>query len=149
MPSPLPERYQHYAQPGPTARSAPVELYDERDPVVWVPSAEDPSRSVAVRRSALQPATPTPPRDLSPQPLLDPLAQRLLAGGVGSGVALWGGGQFLVGAGQLVSSLSGVGALLFFLALAGGRMLLARPVAGTRIEVHNHASWFGSNTTKM
>ncbi|MEU9273066.1 hypothetical protein AB0E04_48005 [Streptomyces sp. NPDC048251] len=75
------------------------------------------NRSVEVRRSALQPAIPTPPLDLSPQPLLVPLAQRLVAAGVGSGVALWGGGQFLAGAGQLASTLSGVGALLFCLAI--------------------------------
>jgi hypothetical protein len=145
----LPEHYQRYAQPGPMARPAVVELYDEADPIVHVPDPYDPNRSVAVRRSSLQPVAATAPRDLSPQPVLDPLAQRLLAGGVGSGVALWGGGQFLVGAGQLVSSLSGVGALLFFLALAGGRALLARPAGGTRIEVHNHNRGLGRSITNL
>jgi hypothetical protein len=43
------------------------------------------------------------------QQLIDPIAQRLLGGGVGCGVAGWGVGQFLAGVGQLVSALSGVG----------------------------------------
>lgn len=148
--SALPEQYQRYAHPGqrPTPAYA-VELHDETDPIVHVPDPYNPSRFVPVRRSHLRPATPTPPRDLAPQPLFDPLAQRFLAAGVGSGVALWGGGQFLAGAGQLVSSLSGVGALLFFLALAGVRAVLGRPQAGTRIEVHNHNRGFGRSTTRL
>lgn len=145
----LPEPYQRYAQPGPMSRPAVVELYGDADPVVHVPDPHDPNRSVAVRRSSLQPVAVPQPRDLSPQPLFDPLAQRLVAGGVGSGVALWGGGQFLAGAGQLVSSLSGVGALLFFLALAGGRVLLARPAGGKHVEVHNHVRGFGRSTTNL
>lgn len=150
MSSPLPEPYQRYAQPGTgPVRSARVELYDESDPIVLVPDPYDPNRSVAVRRSSLQPVAPTLPRDLSPQPLFDPVAQRLLGGGLGAGGALWGGGHFLAGAGQLVSSLSGVGALLFFLALAGGRAVLARPAGGTRIEVHNHVRGFGRSTTNL
>ncbi|HEY9353663.1 MAG TPA: hypothetical protein VIP28_10445 [Nocardioides sp.] len=156
--SALPERYQRYAPPigqrpvYPTAvyQPQPVEVYDEADPIVHVADPYDPSRSVAVRRSALQPAQPTPPRDLNPQPLLDPLAQRFIGAGVGGGVLLWGGGQFLVGLSQVVSALSGVGALLFFLALAGARTVLGGGRrGGTHIEVHNHARGFGRNHTHL
>lgn len=149
--SALPEQYQRYAQPTGQrlVRPAEIELYDDADPIVHVADPYDPSRSVAVRRSALQPVQPTPPRDLTPQPLFDPVAQRLLGGGVGGGVLLWGGGKFLVGASDFVSSLSGVGALLFFLALAGARAALVGGRGGTYIhnEQHTHIQqkWLGRN----
>ncbi|WP_406156945.1 hypothetical protein [Streptomyces canus] len=147
----VPERYQRYAQPVGhlPVQPAEIQLYDEADPIVHVPDPYNPNGSIAVRRSALHPATPTPPRDLTPQPLLDPTAQRYVGAGIGGGVLLWGGGQFLIGAGHLISSLSGVGALLFFLMLAGARTVLGGRQAGTRIEVHNHARGFGRNTTNL
>ena len=149
--SALPEQYQKYAAPHGQHITHPhaVELYDEADPIVHVADPYNPNRSIAVRRSALVPATPTPPRDLAPQPLFDPLAQRFITAGIGGGVLLWGGGEFLTGASHLISSLSGVGALLFFLALAGARTMLGGRQAGTRIEVHNHARGFGRNTTNL
>ncbi len=150
--SALPEQYRKYAAPPgqPVVHSYAVELYEEADPIVHVPDPYNPTAFVAVRRSQLQRATPTPPRDLAPQPLLDPVAQRFVGAGLGGGVLLWGGGQFLIGAGQFVSSLSGVGALLFFLALAGGRaMLSGGRRGGTRIEVHNHNRGFGRSTTTL
>lgn len=148
--SALPEQYQRYAAQGQRSiRPAEIELYEEADPIVHVPDPYNPTAFVAVRRSQLYPATPTPPRDLAPQPLLDPTAQRLVGGGIGGGVLLWGGGQFLIGAGQLVSGLSGVGALLFFLALAGARAGLGRAQGGTRVEVHNHVRGFGRSTTNL
>ncbi|WP_406444512.1 hypothetical protein OHB14_36630 [Streptomyces sp. NBC_01613] len=145
----VPEQYRKYVAPAGQRPVYPreIELYDEADPIVHVPDPYNPTAFVAVRRSQLLPATPTPPRDLSPQPLFDPKAQRMVAAGIGSGVALWGGGQFLIGAGQLISSLSGMGALLFFLALAGGRALLVRPQAGKHVEVHNYNRGFGRSTT--
>lgn len=147
--SALPERYQRYARTEPhPVRPAEVELYDDRDPVVWVPDAY--GQMVPMRRSqAPHPVQASPARDLAPQPLLDPTAQRYVGAGIGGGVLLWGGGQFLIGAGHLVSSLSGVGALMFFLALAGARTVLGGRQAGTRIEVHNHARGFGRNTTNL
>lgn len=148
--SALPERYQRYAQPGQQpVRYGEIELYADRDPVVWVPDAY--GEMVPMRKSQAPHAMqPPPPRDLTPQPLFDPTAQRLLGGGIGGGVLLWGGGTFLVGASQLVSSLSGVGALLFFLALAGARAACGGGrQGGTRIEVHNHARGFGRNTTHL
>ncbi|MEJ8671884.1 hypothetical protein WKI71_36630 [Streptomyces sp. MS1.AVA.1] len=149
--SALPEQYQRYAQPTGQrlVRPAEVQLYDEADPIVHVADPYNPSQSVAVRRSALQPAQPTPPRDLAPQPLFDPIAQRCIGAGVGGGVLLWGGGQFLVGLSQVVSALSGVGALLFFLALAGARTVLGGRRGGTHIEVHNHTRGFGRSTTNL
>lgn len=43
---------------------------------------------------ALQPAVPTSSRDLTPYPLIDPIAQRRLGGGIGIGGAIRGGKQF-------------------------------------------------------
>lgn len=145
--SALPERYQRYAQPGQPAVHGAVELYAEADPIVWVEDAY--GQSVPMRRSQVPAVVRPAPRDLTPQPFIDPVAQRLLGAGVGGGVLLWGGGTFLAGAGQLVSALSGVGALLFFLALAGARTMLGGRPAGVRIEVHNHARGFGRNTTNL
>lgn len=145
----LPEHYQRYVQPAAMARPAVVELYDELDPIVHVPDPYDPNRSVAVRRSSLQPAAPTQPRDLTPQPVLDPLAQRLLGGGIGLGAAGAGVG---FGLGQLAAGIALMGtsglAILVGLLLAA-RMLGPRSVTNVRQEVHNHASWFGHNTTKL
>lgn len=145
----VPEQYRKYVTPVGQRPVYPreVELYGEADPIVHVPDPYNPNRSVEVRRSALTPATPTPPRDLTPQPLFDPKAQRMVGAGVGAGVALWGGGQFLVGAGQFVSGLTGMGALVLFLALAGGRALLmgGRGVVHVHNEAHTHVQqkWLG------
>lgn len=145
----LPEHYQPYAQPQPVMRSAPVELYDEADPIVHVPDPYNPNGSVAVRRSALQPVAPTTPRDLIPQPVLDPLAQRLLAGGVGVGAA---GAGLGFGLGQLAAGIALMGtsglAILVGLLLAA-RMFGPRQVTNVRQEVHNHNRGFGRSTTTM
>jgi hypothetical protein len=145
----LPEHYQSYLQPGPYRAPAAVELYDEADPIVHVPDPYDPNRSVAVRRSSLQPAVPAAPRDLTPQPVLDPLAQRILAGGIGVGAAGAGVG---FGLGQLAAGIALMGtsglALLVGLLLAA-RVLGPRQVTHVRQTVHNRASWFGTTTTKM
>lgn len=148
MSSPLPEQYQRYAQPDPMTRPAVVELHDEADPIVHVPDPYDPNRSVAVRRSSLQPVALTQPRDLTPQPVLDPLAQRMLGGGVGAGVAGagvgWGIGQAAAGIASIGGTAAAVMALLLWLLARGGR-----GTVNIRQEVHNHASWWGSNTTKL
>jgi hypothetical protein len=147
IPSNLPEQYRRYAdvvdeQP----LTGTVELYAERESVVWVPGAY--GGMVPVRKSqAPAPVEATPVRDLRPQPLFDPVAQRMVGAGVGSGIALWGGGQFLAGVGQLVSGLSGAGALLFFLAIAGGRALLMGGRGGSYVHneqhTHVHQKWLG------
>jgi hypothetical protein len=146
----VPEPYRPYAQASPyPVRAAQVELRDESDPVVHVPDPYDSTRFVAVRRSALQPVTASPARDLTPQPVLDPLAQRLLAGGIGVGAAGAGVG---FGLGQLAAGIALMGtsglALLVGLLLAA-RVLGPRQVTHVRQTVHNRASWFGTTTTKM
>lgn len=138
----LPEQYRRYAEQPLTGT---VQLSSEREAAVWVPGAY--GGMVAVRKSQV-PATVerTPVRDLTPQPLFDPTAQRLLGAGLGGGALLWGGGAFLAGASQLVSSLSGAGALLFFLALAGARAVIGGRGGAYVINeqhTHVHQKWLG------
>jgi hypothetical protein len=146
MTSNLPERYRHYAEPvDEQPLTGPVELYGEREAVVWVPGAY--GGMVPVRKSqAPAPMQLATPRDLAPQPVVDPTAQRLLGAGVGGGVLLWGGGKFLAGASDLVSSLSGGGALLFFLALVCARAAFAGR-GGSYVHhvqnTHVHQKWLG------
>lgn len=144
--SALPEPYQRYAHP-PVVQPAEVELYDDRDPVVWIPGAY--GEMVPVRKSQAPAAVlPAPPRDLTPQLLVDPLAQRLLAGGLGVGAA---GAGLGFGFGQLAAGLALMGtsglALLVGLLLAAG--MRGGSVTHVRQEVHNHAKWFGRNTTNL
>lgn len=147
--SALPEQYQRYARPA-AVTPAEVELSTERTPIAWVADPHNPSVSVAIDARLIQRPEPAAPRDLAPQPLFDPTAQRLLCGGVGGGVLLWGGGQLFAGLSQVVSALSGMGALLFFLALAGARAVFGGGRrAGASIEVHNHARWFGKTHTTL
>ncbi|MBC2903161.1 hypothetical protein [Streptomyces cupreus] len=146
--SALPERYQRYAHPGqPAVRLGEVELRDDRDPVVYVPDAY--GQMVPMRRSQL-PAAPsrTEPRDLAPQPLLDPVAQRILSGGLGVGAAGaglgWGAGQVFAG-----MALMGTSGLLLFLGLLLAAGVRGRGGMHVHQEVHNHARWFGRNTTNL
>lgn len=142
----VPEQYQRYAHP-PVVQPAEVELYGDRDPIVWIPGAY--GEMVPVRKSQAPAAVlPLPPRDLTPQPLLDPLAQRLLAGGLGVGAA---GAGLGFGLGQLAAGLALMGtsglALLVGLLLAAG--MRGGAVTHVRQEVHNHARWFGKTNTNL
>jgi hypothetical protein len=144
--SALPEQYQRYTRPAVVHR-AEVELYDDRDPVVWIPGAY--GEMVPVRKSQVpEPVRAAPVRDLSPRPLIDPLAQRLLAGGLGVGAA---GAGLGFGFGQLAAGLALMGTsglvLLVGLLLAAG--MRGGSVTHVRQEVHNHARWFGRNTTNL
>lgn len=144
--SALPERYQHYARPA-VAHPTEVELYDEQDPVVWIPGAY--GEMVPVRKSQAPAAVQVGPvRDLTPQPLIDPLAQRLLAGGLGVGAA---GAGLGFGFGQLFAGVALMGtsglALLVGLLLAAG--MRGGSVTHVRQEVHNHARWFGKTHTSL
>lgn len=148
--SALPEQYRKYAAPAgqPVLQPRAVELYDEADPIVHVPDPYNPHLFVEVRRSALQPMTRPEPRDLTPQPLFDPLAQRMAGAGIGAGAAGagvgWGIGQAAAG----IAAIGGTTAVLAMLAL----WLLARagrPSVHVRQEVHNHARWFGRNSTYL
>jgi hypothetical protein len=146
--SALPEQYQRYAQPAPgPVRPAGVELYEEREPVVWVPDAY--GRMVPMRRSqAPAMVQATSARDLSPLPVVDPVAQRMAGAGIGAGAAGagigWGIGQAAAG----IAAIGGGTAVVVMLAL----WLLARvsrPRVEVRQTVHNHASWFGRNHTSL
>lgn len=95
------------------------------------------------------PVERTPPRDLAPQPLIDPRAQLVLAGGVAAGSAGagigWGVGQAAVG----IATLGGSTALLVALLLLAVAKLPAGRTArgGTTVNVTNHNRWFGRSTT--
>lgn len=145
----VPERYQRYAQPGQRLiRPVEIELYGEADPIVHVPDPYDPHRFIEVRRSALQPAVRTEPRDLTPQPLIDPLAQRLLASGLGVGAA---GAGLGFGLGQLAAgiALMGTSGLALLVGLLLAASMRAGSVTHVRQEVHQHARWFGKNHTNL
>jgi hypothetical protein len=138
----------HYRMPLQTSPlNGTVELYDESDPIVWVPDAY--GQMVPMRRSAAPaPMQPMPPRDLTPQPLIDPRAQIVAAGGVLAAGTGWGIGQAL-------APLAGIGAGgLMWLAIAIVGWKLAPALMGGRTTVENHTHvtnnnrWFGrSNTT--
>lgn len=140
----LPERYQHYAQLGqPAVQPAAIELYQDRDPVVWVPDAY--GQMVPMRRSqAPAPMQPTAPRDLSPQPLLDPIAQRMVAGGIGIGAAGAGVGW---GLGQLAAGIAllGVSGLAILVGLMLAATMRGRSITNIRNEQHTHVQqkWLG------
>ncbi|OKI50255.1 hypothetical protein AMK17_36360 [Streptomyces sp. CB00072] len=139
----------------PTAPATPttgtVQLHAEQPgTVVYVPGPD--GAMVAVLREHL-PTAPTvyQSRDLTPQPLFDPRAQRIAAGGLLAGGAGWGAGQLLLGAGQLVSAAAGLGSLVMWAAIAIVASRIAPTVlgAGRPATVHNttvHNRWFGRST---
>lgn len=128
--------------------TGPVELYGERPAVVWVPDAY--GQMVPMRKDqAPAPMQPMTPRDLTPLPLVDPVAQRVVAGGIGAGAAGagvgWGIGQAFAG----IAAFGGVTSLAVIAAL----LLVAR-LGASRTQIHNEThvtntnKWFGkSNTT--
>lgn len=127
-----------------------VERRDELDPIVHVQDPYDRNKSVEIRRSALQPTPPTPPRDLSPQPLLDVKAQRMVGAGVGFGVAAWGGGQLLTGASQLLAAATGFGttiaSIVFMIVVAKIVAALRRPKT---VNVRNVNVLGGRSNTRV
>ncbi|MFF5981170.1 hypothetical protein ACFY78_20200 [Streptomyces olindensis] len=117
-------------QPHQTPAQGPVELYGERVPVVWVPDAY--GRMVPMPKHLAPPPMPAPePRDLTPLPLLDPVAQRFLGAGLGGGALAAGVGY---GVGQILSTLAGLGsgALLWIALIALACRMPARAVADAR-----------------
>jgi hypothetical protein len=136
--SALPERYQCYAHQGqPEVRHGEVELCGERDPIVHTTDAY--GQPVQMRRSQLPVYERTPPRDLTPQPLIDPLAQRMAAGDLlGAGVG-WGGAQ-------LVNAIAGgmVGLVVFALLLLAAR---SGRRGGDVINITNNNRGFGRSHT--
>ncbi|MFD3494324.1 hypothetical protein ACFWWB_27780 [Streptomyces sp. NPDC058690] len=84
---------------------AAVELAVERGPVVWVPDAY--GRMVPMPKHLAPARMPMPePRDLTPLPLLDPVAQRFLGAGLGGGALSAGVGY---GIGEIINAAAGLG----------------------------------------
>lgn len=125
----------------------PVELYSERPPIVFVPDPYNPGRSVAVDARLIQPPAPYHPRDLTPAPLFDPLAQRMIGAGVGGGAFAAGAGW---GVGQALAPLAGVGSggvLWLAFLLVAARTAASRPRVHHETHVVNHNRWMGRSTT--
>ncbi|MFD5817788.1 hypothetical protein [Streptomyces sp. NPDC127038] len=109
---------------------AAVELAAERGPVVWVPDAY--GRMVPMpKHLAPAPTLATEPRDLTPLPLLDPLAQRFLGAGLGGGALAAGIGY---GVGEIVSAAAGIsgGALVWVAVIVLALRTPARAISGGR-----------------
>ncbi|MFF7161575.1 hypothetical protein ACFZBP_09315 [Streptomyces sp. NPDC008086] len=101
----------------------PVELYGERGPVVWVPDAY--GRMVPMPKHLAPPPVPaTEPRDLTPLPLLDPIAQRFIGAGIGGGTFAAGVGY---GVGEVINAAAGFG--------SGAAMWIALAVLAWRTPV--------------
>ncbi|MFH9128939.1 hypothetical protein ACH4KC_12140 [Streptomyces griseoaurantiacus] len=82
---------------------AAVELAAERGPVVWVPDAY--GRMVPMPKHLAPPPMVRPePRDLTPLPLLDPVAQRFIGAGIGGGALAAGVGW---GVGEVINAAAG------------------------------------------
>jgi hypothetical protein len=100
-----------------------VELAGEGGPVVWVPDAY--GRMVPMPKHLAPPPMPMPePRDLTPLPLVDPIAQRFLGAGLGGGALAAGVGY---GIGEVISAAAGF--------TSGAAMWIAVAVLAWRIPV--------------
>ncbi|MDQ0792004.1 hypothetical protein [Streptomyces sp. B1I3] len=151
----LPEPYQQHApvgqpQPGYT-RPANVELYAERPPIAYVPDPYNPGTSIAIDARLIQPATAPQPRDLTPQPLIDPRAQLVFAGGAaagmtGAGVG-WGIGQAAAGIAAIGSSSAVIAIALLLLAAKLPNAARRGNTTNIHNETHNHTSWWSHSST--
>ncbi|MGA5900642.1 hypothetical protein [Streptomyces venetus] len=102
---------------------AAVELAAERGPVVWVPDAY--GRMVPMPKHLAPPPVAMPePRDLTPLPLLDPIAQRFVGAGIG-GAALAAGVGW--GVGEVINAAAGF--------TSGAAMWIALAVLAWRMPV--------------
>jgi hypothetical protein len=111
---------------------AAVELAAEREPVVWVPDAY--GRMVPMpKHLAPAPVVRPEPRDLTPLPLLDPVAQRFVGAGIGGGALAAGAGY---GVGEIVNAAAGVG--------SGALMWTALAVLAWRLPVRRITGGRGS-----
>ncbi|MCF3123586.1 hypothetical protein IPZ68_28335 [Streptomyces arenae] len=137
---------EHFPVPRPEAPTAPaydpaslelyapapaaVELAAERGPVVWVPDAY--GRMVPMPKHLAPPPMSMPePRDLTPLPLLDPIAQRFVGAGIGGGALAAGVGW---GVGEVINAVAGFtsgAAMWIALAVLAWRMPV-RAVSGGR-----------------
>jgi hypothetical protein len=121
----------HQAPAAPYAPTrAAVELAAEREPVVWVPDAY--GRMVPMPKHLASAPMPRPePRDLTPLPLLDPLAQRFVGAGIGGGALAAGVGY---GVGQMLTAFAGIGsgAMLWLAVIVVALRTPARVMTGGR-----------------
>lgn len=109
----------------------------ERQPVVWVPDAY--GRMVPMpKHLAPPPVLASEPRDLSPLPLLDPVAQRLIGGGIGGGALSagvgYGTGQALSAAAGFTSG-AGLWLVLLFLLILRAPAARAVPEGGSTVNI--------------
>ncbi|GGP37229.1 hypothetical protein [Streptomyces melanogenes] len=135
-PRPAPVELHHPQPLTPYASAASaVDLYGEREPVVWVPDAY--GRMVPMPKHLTPPPVlATQPRDLTPLPLLDPIAQRFIGAGIGGGALSAGVGY---GIGQIISSAAGFG--------SGAAMWIAFVILGLRMPAR--ALTTGQNGTTV
>ncbi|WP_445284499.1 hypothetical protein [Streptomyces sp. DSM 118148] len=110
---------------------AAVELAAERGPVVWVPDAY--GRMVPMPKHLAPPPMPVAePRDLTPLPLLDPIAQRFVGAGIGAGALAAGVGW---GVSEVINAVAGFAsgaAMWIALAVLAWRMPARALVDGRR-----------------
>ena len=109
---------------------AAVNLAAERGPVVWVPDAY--GRMVPMPKHLAPPPMAMPePRDLTPLPLLDPIAQRFMGAGLGGGALAAGVGY---GVGEVINAAAGIsgGALMWAAVIALALRTPARAFGGGR-----------------
>lgn len=122
--------------------TGPVETYGERQTVVYVPGPY--GQMVPVLKDHLPAPHPAPaPRDLSPQPLIDPMAQRMAAGGIlaaGVGAGAWFLFSALAGAALSIAALAA-------LILACKLPTAGRSRAGDTYITNNQNSWWGHSST--
>jgi hypothetical protein len=129
-----------------------IELYTERPPIAYVQDPLDPQRSVAIDARLLTPAV-YQPRDLTPQPVLDPVAQRMLGAGIGGGALAAGVGWGFAEAAGVFAGMS-TGTILWALLLAGAirtlpALVARRPRIHNETHVHNETRWLGRSTTNV
>ncbi|SEF02639.1 hypothetical protein [Streptomyces sp. Ag109_O5-10] len=116
---------------------AAVELAAERGPVVWVPDAY--GRMVPMPKHLAPPPMVMPePRDLTPLPLLDPIAQRFVGAGIGGGALAAGVGW---GVGEVINAAAGF--------TSGAAMWIALAVLAWRMPVRAISSGRNGSTVNI
>jgi hypothetical protein len=130
----------------------PVETY-RPGPIVFVPDPYNPNNSVAIPAEYVQSPAVYQPRDLTPQPILDPVAQRMLGAGVGGGALAAGVGWGAAEAGGVLAGMSTGTVVLIFCLIGAARTLPAlvarRPRIHNETHVHNETRWLGRSTTNI